>query len=168
MGGCSFLPPSFGADLPLHLLERCPQDGMLPACKAPRHRPARKACIQLEHLPQSCSVGTKSQKRRRAPRGHRCLCPRLEEIFQPTPDSSQQLSQQTCPAWHLCVPMPHDTSSAVLLYLAKGNEGCPGSCWRGGGLSATDHQGQGWLVDRQAASTGGTVPGLAGKGTGVG
>lgn len=59
--------------------------------------------------------------------GHHCLCHRLGEALQPTPDSSQQLSWQTCPAWLFCVPMPHDTGSAVPLYLAKGNEGCPGS-----------------------------------------
>lgn len=82
--------------------------------------------------------------------GHHCLCPTLDGAFQPTPDSFQQVSQQMCPAWHLCVPMPHDTGSPVPLYLAKGNEGCPGSCWRDGGLSSPDRQGWGWPVDGQA------------------
>lgn len=142
MGGYSFLPPFFGVDLPPCLLEQCSQDGCSQVTRHPgtilpgKPAPGKSTCPRPAQR-------ARSPKREAEHPWDTTACDtcRLGEAFQPTLDSSQQLSRQTCPAWHLCVPMPHDTGSAVPLYLAKGNEGCPGSCWCGSGLSATDHQG---------------------------
>lgn len=169
MGGYSFLPPFFGADLPLCLLEQCLQDGCSQVTRHPGTILPGKPAPGKSTCPRPAQRARSPEREAEHPWDTTACAPdwvRLSSLHLTHPSSfpgKRVLPGTSVSPCHTTPALPcHYTwprgMRAVLAAAGVAVGSAPQTIRGRAGLRAGG----------QAASTGGMVPALAGKGTRVG